>query len=82
MQEAAGPEGRAVMAPDLLGALAEAYYRVGHLDHAFACIEQMLAGEEQHVDVSEHMDVGVLKAVLEAAGVPVEALLGGQGEGA
>ncbi len=76
-QEAAGPEGRAVMVPDLLGALAEAHYRAGHPDDAFACVEQMLgvAGEE-HVDVSEHMDVNVLKVVLEGAGVPVEALLG------
>lgn len=72
MQQA-GPEGCAVTTPDLLGALAEAHYRAGQVDEAFSCVEQMLgvAG----VDVSEYMDVGVLTAVLQHAGLDVEDLL-------
>lgn len=62
-------------APDLLGALAEAHFRAGQPEQAFACVEQMLGVEGEQVDVSEHMDAGVLKAVLESAGLNVDDLL-------
>lgn len=74
MQDA-GPEGCAVTAPDLLGGLAEAHYRAGQHEQAFGCVEQMLGVAGGQVDVSEHVDVGVLKAVLEEAGLNVDDLL-------